>query len=309
MSLCHKSTLLTAGLAAAVVLAWPASAPATTFPANISPDAIELSERERIALEAVRDRTTSLDETALYMMLAKAGKRAEPVSPAYRDLLAHPGRYRGEAIRLTLQVDTVRKLLPEEGLPVTPYWPKDRPVWRLECLNPAAGRPRDEPVVVLSVVAPTLLPRPDQIADNGDQLFHEPGPMIELTGVFYKVYQARTRGDARDPAAWRDFPVIVAWQLAPVAGHGTDWRQSRTILIVLIILAAGLAVLFLRRLIKHQARPRLAQLPRRAAAPSTDQQDAGRGPEENAEIDPLLKEAAEDYRRKRQSGDGKDNQG
>ncbi len=81
-------------------------------------ESLKLTEKEQRALSAVRDRSTQRDETAFYMLLRKAHRISEIGEqklraldrPAVENLLRHPERYRGWAIRIPLRVHRVEKL-------------------------------------------------------------------------------------------------------------------------------------------------------------------------------------------------------
>jgi hypothetical protein len=301
----------------------PSDAPPPAIPAtpeetstrtiNISADPIELSEAEKTALGAVRDRTKSLDETALYMMLASVAKleklspqELESLSrPSVRNLLAHPHVYRAEAIELNVYVVIVRKLLPGKGLAYTPYWEKDRGVWRMDCLNAAARHPAHEPIVVLSTAEPSFLRKPDETTPDGAKLYRGLGPKVRLAGVFYKVYTALSRGDETVGPLWREYPVVLAWQLFPIRESARPQDLSSGIIMVIVFIGMALGFIVLRRGLKRSPAPEYPYRPRR---PIGAVETKG-GRKEDDEVDPLLKEAADAYRKERQIDDAKDDQG
>ena len=293
---------------------FPASTQAATASApsdNVSPDAIELGPMERIALGAVRDRTRGLDETAFHMLMGHIATLsplpAEELEalprPAVPKLLSDPARFRGRAIRLKLHVSAAQKILPGQGISPTPYWPKDRPFWQLSCVNAVAQYPGDEPVVVIATAEPTFLPRPTKTTPDGSKLYVGLGPTIELAGVFYKVCLAKSVGDKDVPSQWRDYPVVLAWQVqtaarAPAKPTGST-AGPRFWSMILIIGGMAIAFFFLKRNVRRQHQP--SRQPFQFDEPTDEQKPPAR---QDGQVDPDLAKALEDYR-KEQRGNGK----
>jgi len=256
------------------VAAGPLRASSTSLPAGPPSESagraktieegLELTEKERIILDAVRDRTRQCHETGLYMMLAKTARLPEPSEddlagldrPAYRNLLRSPQRYRGRPIRLTVQVQSIRRLAPGKGLSFSRFWPQDKPIWGMDCLNADAKDPYLQPLRVFTTADPSeLLPSPKQLDEDGTGYYRGKGPKVELVGVLYKVYTAMSRGDERRPQELRDYPIVLAWYLLPEAKlHGTPMGMLPVMVMFAIILVLAGLFIYLRRLTARQRR-------------------------------------------------------
>jgi hypothetical protein len=145
-----------------------------------------------------------------------------------------------------------------------------------------------------------------------------------LAGLFYKIHMTRDRGDRNQGSTLREYPVFLAWQIAakPRLGGG-----GATVLGVFLV--AGLALLvgfvvlkkYLRQIRKGD-QPAVRYRPlrdtlRAEAAAALAAAEEGDAPEDtepqDTEVDPLLKQAAEEYRREkkqeREQADGEDGSG
>ncbi len=279
---------------------------------------LELDRREKLILSDVQDHSRQLDEPGLYLMLAKTARLGQLTDeqfrqldqPAYRNLLKKPRRYRGMPIRMSVRAYAVKKLHAGAGGGLSPsrYWPRDKTVWRMDCLHAPEGQTRrKEPVRIFSVADPAeMLGEPDKI-ENGEMIYSS-GRRLALAGVFYKVYKGGTRKDKQ-----ADSPVVVllAWQFR--SGSGGLFMQTASHPIVITAIAAAVLLaggyIIVRRRISRIRRAQTAQReyrPRRHEPPPREQAPA---PEDD-NIDPLLKEAVEDFqreaRRKRQENDQND---
>ncbi|HQL75877.1 MAG TPA: hypothetical protein PLD58_22060 [Phycisphaerae bacterium] len=301
----------------------PTSAPATaptTAPAtaplsrdNISEAAIELTERERIALGAVRDRNTQLAETGFFMLLARAAKMGalsdqqlqDVESPSYSNLMAHPSRYRAQAIRMTISVFTSEKLEPTSGgaFPVTSHWPRERPVWYLTGLNASLKVDPQQPVMLYATLDPAAaLGKPVEVR-NQTQVYGVPGQRVDVVGLFYKL-----RRSASEENDERDYPVLLVWQLKAAGGGGVLGSSGGSIVgvlaVIMLVLALLLGFILLKRRVSRQKASRPGG-PRYKPLRDVSLDDQGQpADQEDVGVDPLLKQAAEEYQKERQS-DGK----
>lgn len=301
----------------------PATAPATgpagpaeAAPArgNISEAAIELSEREQTALGAVRDRNTQLAETAFFMLLSRAGKMEtlsdrqiqDIESPSYPNLMAYPARYRAQPIRMVVHIFASRKFTPTPGgaFPPSPYWPKDQPVWYLEGLVPSAvpGR-KEQPVLIYSTADPTgLLGRADKIEGELQRYFGV-GRRMVVAGLFYKI----TQQDSQKYGPI-DYPVLLVWQMSLAGGGGGEGGGLATggtrtvvgVMIAMVVLVLLLGFIMLKRRVSQQKASRPSG-PRYKPLRDVSQDDGEPAAEEPDAVDPLLKQAAEQYQKERQS--------
>ena len=280
-------------------------------------ESLKLTEKEQRALSAVRDRSTQLDETAFYMLLRKAHRISEIGEqklraldrPAVGNLLRHPERYRGWAIRIPLRVHRVEKLTVGDGLTPSLYWPADRPVWKMSCIDARSDDPLTGPVLVFSAVEPTALGEPDAVGDQGERVYH-PGRTVKLAGIAYKVWRSKDLdGNVRD------FPVVMGWRTdAPSPKQtktkpGLSFSGYHAAALVAILL---MVYLMLRRYTERRRRdasrvsyrsPPEQLAPKRGEPPDTDE-EAQR--EQPPEVDPLLRDAAEQYRKEKGDEDGPD---
>jgi len=327
--------------------------PKDTGESNLSPAAIELNESEKTAFGAVIDRNSKLDETAFYMLLGRAGKLGKLdkddfdglTRPAVENLLASPQLYRAQPMRISLFVFGANKLAPGDGLSYSRYWPRDKPVWRLNAMMLAPVKKEVYPVIVFVLEDPMpLLGKGHKIDISGEHQYKKPGKRLEVAVVFYKIYATQSMSRKQ-----RDYPVFVAWQLGGKSRARFDKKGASTLLTavlgIILVLLAGLV--FLKRYIQHvkkgddddapvRYRPlrdlsaktdraaetdRAAKTDRAAESEAADSEaaeglealaeKADQAPQTEAEqadveVDPLLKQAAEEYRKERRQSDGKD---
>jgi len=304
-----------------LTVAWSAAASApATLPAS---GIVELTELEWQLWQVTAARPGRLWEDVTYIMLSKTAaipsisdqRFAELDRPAYQTLLSDPLRYVRlpvQPVGLTVRVGRVRKLLPGKGeMGFSRHWPRERPVWRIECLNAAAEKAADQPLIVLSTVDPMpLLPKPSGKAGRegssiiaeykGTPPHYKQLPVLELAGIFFKVH----RTEAKEVE--RDYPVVLAWQLRKGAS-GAGMSTLASAVLLFIVVAAAAAFFLLRRGIKRSARERAERhVLRRAGwqrAEMTGEEAAG---EEKGEVDSDLKAAVEQYRKEKEAADGKD---
>jgi len=304
--------LMIAFHAPAIVRADPA---ATQTRPVIFSEALKLTEKEFVALSAVRDRVGQLDETAFKMLLSKAAGLAQVEGqelqiidrPAAVNLLRHPERYRGWPVRLTLRAHKVHKVVGGKDLSASVYWPAGRALWQVGCVDPQSNFPADNPLLVFSIVEPTVLGEPDKIVGEDERLYYaHRDARVNVTGYFYKVWRQRdTEGNVRN------YPVIVAWRLdkpaeqsaTPRAQKPAEWRIYIMIVLLLILLMAyALAKRFFRRQ-GGRKNPSEYQ-PMRFDIKMPDEDEPAESEQGAAQsVDPLLREAAEEYRKEREGPD------
>jgi len=292
-----------------------ANTPATqTRPAAFA-DALKLTDKEAVALSAVRDRVGQLDETAFKMLLSKAAEIAKIEHqdlriidrPAPVNLLRHPERYRGWPVRLTLRAHKVHRLVGSRDISASAYWPADRPLWQLGCVDPESGFPGDEPLVVFSPVEPTVLGEPDKTVGENERLYYaRRDARVIVTGYFYKVWRQR---DADGNV--RNYPIIVAWRFDnPTAKNAIPQtktapeRRIYVMIVVLLILLMGylLARRFSRRRAGLKRSPEYQPMRFDIKMPEEDEpteSEDGAGPS----VDPLLRRAAQEYQTKKEDPD------
>ena len=298
-----------------------ASAPATSAPAgpdepgdNLSPSAIELNENERIAFGDVQDGIGKLDETAFYMLLGRADKMPRLSGddfdalprPGTGNILKQPSLFRAQAMRIKLRVS---RYTAGKEISYSRHWPKDRPLWRIHGLDLVPLRQTPHPLIVFLLQDPRpLLGEPDKVNVSGDLEYHKLKSRLDLAGIFYKVYSSKDRKGQR-----RDYPVFVAWQAADTTTRSAPRFGSLPMLLIGILVALLVAFLILKRYLRQtrkiDAEPFVRYRPLRdrpsgasdAPAPADEKPPDAEAEAREAEgVDPLLKQAAEEYQREQQ---------
>jgi hypothetical protein len=270
-------------------------------------DNLAIDDEEREALIAARGRPTQLDETGLFVMLAKAARvpgssgydPSRLARPLTGQLARHPQQFYNQPIRLRMLPFRVRKLERGKPLSYNRRWPidadSDGTVWWVTGFD--ADEQTQEPLIVLSVTEPQIPGRPETL-DDGSILYKNP-PIIEVVGIFYKM-----RRDRDQDGNVRDYPVVVAWEAAPrltgdqpLSGGGRNTLFTSSTLIGLIGVVVLMLLFFLRvRSRRGQATATYSNYrPLREELDELDREMARRRGDD-IEVDPALREAAEQAR-------------
>lgn len=294
----------------------PSFAPADPLPtAGSVEQGLELTEIERQGLLGIADRRFQLDEEGLYIVMRRAAAlpKLGPTKwdaldrPAYENLLKRPADYRLRPIRMTVLVNSVRRVEAGDGLAqYSRWWRRGKAAWIIDGMVPRGDDAlvAERPIRLVSVAPPPELRRdPERTGDDGASLYTAPGPPINAAGVFYKVVTLESRD-----GAMRDYPVLIAWQLEsarPVGATGFD-ASTMAIIIVLLLVLLAVGFIVLKRHIKG-----LRARGQEARRTGEDEQDrpAPVEPSDVDQVDPELRAAAESYRRERQGNDAADHQG
>jgi len=318
----------------------PATRPATrattvpaTAPSPPPPGVVELTPGEAEAWRDVTAKPTALVErqTTFCMVLAKVADLPEMSEeqlarfgrPAYAELQEHPERFATPPIRglrKKVHVAKVFRVSPDNGtMTYSQYWRRNRPVWKLFCLDAEVPHPHDCPLIVFTPVDPThLLPEPDRTGEEDGVPFtayvaREPYtdlPTLDLAAVFYRIRRAREEGSENV----RDYPVLIAWQLKGGPDKSGMGHAKYLILLFIVLIAAGLFY-YIRRMAKRHP-PGSGQGP--AYAPRRDRGTGGAGEEPapaeekqaaDGPVDPDLAAAAEEFRKRKEAGRDKDRSG
>jgi len=311
-----------------VTVSLPAALPART---RTVAGRIVLTPVEKTILGAVQDRTRRFDETGLYVMFAVAARAPELGAmqwyeldrPAYVNLLADPARYRAAPLRAKVRIYYVSKRTSGAGLGFRRFWPKDRPVWEMDCLWTDEPHERDKPVRVYSVVDPgPLIGDPDEIGPHNRHKYSR-GPIIRIAALSYKVLRDLQESNRQE----RDYPVLIAWQLSrtvPWKSVG-KWdvgalKEFAPLLFLVIVLGAGF-YFTRRRLAKLKQADRDAARRRRPLSYQTDEEAAASAPMvgrdephevPDGSVDPKLAAAVEEFLQEKERADddgGKDHSG
>lgn len=312
----------------------PGIAPATTAPAGPEaagyppPEiaqvyrALAWTEQEKNIWEAVNDYDRQWRETAFFAAMQRV-RKVQPLPrenfnlldcPSYGSLATDPRRYRAKPIRLSVYVYRLIKLEPGKDFEASRRWPvSDGPIWRMDCGNAMAKNPADEPLSVFCAFDPSsLLGKPYKVNEKGQAIYTH--RQAEIAGVFYKIYRDMSEGDKSkgiEPEL-RSYPVVLTWQVfTPLVRVGPSSVDPRTIMIILIVAALAIAYLILRRTTKRQVTRRgmrrtyrpLRTTEMEAEQPA-DQQTHPNQDNQQGDIDPLLKAASEQYRKKKGLDDG-----
>ncbi|MFW5732312.1 MAG: hypothetical protein ACOCZU_03790 [Planctomycetota bacterium] len=280
--------------------------------ANISTEAIELTDVERTVLGATRDGDRYLFHNAMYVLLDKA-RSLKPYSPeeltalespSYAKMRRHPKQYRGQPIRLDVYVMTRHKLVAGKNLPIKPGVTEGDTVWQLNCfiVGKNMGVSRAMPLTVFSVVDPNdFLGTPIE-SDTGQTQGHY--RKARIAGLFYKVY----KGTDREGKA-RLYPAVVAWQFVDRGTVEPGWSPYQVFAAAVAGLI-GLALLF-RMVKRYRNYARQSGRDRAKYVPLREEQDQDQDDEEDQElvdgpVDPDLASAAEEHIRKVRTEDTDD---
>ena len=304
--------------------------PATTRPYkpdNISEAAIELTDRQKAALSAVRD-GQHWDEKAFYVMLARTEELTDPKaaakeyssleSPAIGHLTDYPRRYRAQKIRATMRVHKSRELVSgSKNWDARPDWPRGKKVWYMAGMRISEDRSQKkipaEDLVVYSLVDPTkLLGEPSGTNTAGEQFYSDHGRSLKLAAVYYKTFRQETISSIPGRRQYRDYPLVLAYYLKPDRSASSPSPVSsglRNLAIVGLILLV-VALYMVRRLAK---RARSAPLGTAGAGtvkytPLRNIEDDDLPPDrQNAEpVNQALVDAVRAFESKRKEADGTD---
>ncbi len=283
--------------------------------ANISSEAIDLTDVQRTVLAATRDNDTYLFHNAMYVLLDKARslkpyspeQLAALESPSYAKMRRNPQQYRGQPIRLDVYVMNRFKLVAGENMPIKPGISKGDVVWQLGCfvVGKDMNVSRAMPLTVFSVVDPNEFLGSPIESDTGETVGHY--RRARIAGLFYKVYKGRTRdGDERL------YPAVVAWQFIDRGTVEPGWSPYQ-VFAVAVAGVIGLALLF-RMIKRHRNYARQSGRARAKYVPLREEEGEDSGEdEENASeepvdgpVDPDLAAAAEEFIRKVRTEDTDD---
>jgi len=274
-------------------------------------DGLRFSPKEWTILRAVDDRKAQLDEEAAYVLFRRAASLPY-LSPDDFNMLgqptgewlrSHPDGFRGQPVRLQVYVFEVMKFTGTSPS----WWPEQTPVWQLHCERANARRPGDEPLILVSLVDPTpLLGKPGKVLSDGTVQYPRAVQVVDVAGVFYKTIE---QNDQSTPPVKRRYPVIVVWQMKPgqSAEASTGEWKLWSIFGGFLLLAFGW--FFIRRRLSQSRRERDGEFGRRGYRPMRDQTEDEPRHVPLGEVDPKLRAAVEEYRKKRRSKDAEDGSG
>jgi len=307
----------------------PAGAPDTRAdtPDNISVAAITLTDREKTALGAVRDGNGTYEESAFFMMLARAGKFAADQnaaaaefgsleSPAVGNITDYPSRYRAQKIRLMMRVQTSRKHVSGDDT-WTPRadWPRGKPVWYLggyHVADKTTGKKRKaEDLVVYSVVDPSALLGEPSGTLKGDLTYDGRGRQLELSGIYYKVFTKTADASKKTRSVKREYPLVIAYHLRPVSGADASPPMSAMGGIFIAAMILLVAILYAVRSKARRARVQpmgegLTGGARYTPLRDIDLDDLPPGQQTDEPVDQALVDAVRKFESKRRGSDGTD---
>ena len=189
-------------------------------------------------------------------------------------------------VRLDVEVKVVSRFTPVRS----PYWDKDKPVWRMDCFSRATPDPGRNPVTILIAEDPTLsLGPPDkkQTEDGVELLLYSKSQQMEVAGIFYHNYVAEDR-DGHQAV----YPIVIAWQNREInlGGPSTGINDWQLLLVGSAIVLVFFLWLWARRLSKNRGQAELDRQRRIEArgdfVPSQEDID---------QMDPALLAAAEAF--------------
>ncbi len=285
------------------------TAPATSLPtaATYAPfataksvaEGLRYTEMERTILEDVRDATPQhrlkdYQDKALFVLLRRAAGLPKPTMeeldamdrPSYANLLKKPARYRGEAIRYTLRVNLVTRVTPGNGIRHSKWWPKDKPLWQVDCIDGTGQYPGDRPLRLFTTFDPTEILGGGKVIEDGIS-YGEYGRKVEVTAIFFRVFSARTRRSTEDDPEWKEYPILICWYMGKVGLAEKTGKVNLPLagMVVMLIVMAGAYIYFKKKTRPHPGRKHNFRPPGGEA-----------GDSEEVEIDPALKAAVEQYR-------------
>lgn len=309
----------------------PTSRPTPRWPtSNISPAAIPLTDTERIAISDVTDNVETLDETGFYILLGHAAKMRK-LSGEEFDALSRPGEalllqqpafFRAQTMRVQMRVFQVQEIsVAGGGLSPSRHWPPDKPLWRLDGLSVVPKGAVVHDLMVFCTEDPTpLLGEPKKTTREGTMEYYGTGRRLDLAAIFYKVTVKKDQH-----GNLRQYPVFLAWQFSGRSGGGQFPTAVVYIFGVLLVLLIGFVFLkrYLRQVKRIDATPgprpyrplrELTSREKRQFGMAGEAEVEDEDEPEDTEVDPLLKQAAEEYHRdqlerQRQQEDGEDDNG
>lgn len=280
-------------------------------------EGLKLDYAEQTILDATRDHTRNIVDNGLFVLLRRAAGLPElnerqfdaALSQInYDSLMDHPDKYRAMPLKLNLRVYRVEKWTSGKQFRSSPRWPKDRPIWWIGGIDFTGKQPAKRDVVVLSIVDPTpLLRAADPAGPNQAEGVYKysVGRVLEVAGLFYKVYDAMSEGSENYPPRMMSYPVVVAWQVggaAEASGGGTQW--------MLVAAAISLALLiglffYLRKNVK-KVRNESGNVGFRNYRPLREveagEDTAAPEPPAEGDIDPALRDAAQRFKKEKNNG-------
>ncbi|HPS52084.1 MAG TPA: hypothetical protein PLK08_00890 [Phycisphaerae bacterium] len=221
--------------------------------------ALELGQADHDVLAKLSDGTENIHENEFFWMMKKISalpslsqdELNQLDAPAWKTLISAPQRFRFLPVRMKVCVYTLQKLSVENRhLIRSPYWPSDRPIYRIHAVKMKGNEPNpNEPLVIFSQTLPPNLPEKSELQADG-QTAYKTGPLYEIAGVFYKYIET---GNSTGTFV-NKYPVILAWQMNPAKIQAPQGALSRFAFgIVILIIALAIAVfMFLKRRIRSQ---------------------------------------------------------
>ena len=297
----------------------PAASPASAPPvrlvgplpaAKTLEEGLDYTEVERTLLEVVRDAKPGAPAaerpgSCLFLLLRRA--KALPQldaeqfgsleRPSFRNLLSEPSRYRGRAIRYAVRVNRVRKLAPGKGLPFSRWWRRSESIWQMDCIDGTGKYPGERPLRIYTHLDPTkLLGKAEKLAD--EWRYGKEGKLINVAAIFLKVFTAEVAKAEPPRPTERDYPCMVAWQIQRPSSGGYTAAPIPPLLVLMLVILILLAAAFwwvkrcsrIRREAEENAR-------RALRVTGQEQNEPADEPEEGQQVDPMLKAAAEQYRK------------
>ncbi len=277
---------------------------------------LRLLDHEKLAYERSIERRDNVDMPVALMFISRL--KVAPTldddewtqldAPAIGNLLRKPERYAAVPMRIKVHVARVLTRRPNEHFVPNVYWPASNgPVWQWDCLLSVDGKPTNQALTVLTHIDPEkILGKPASRDQDGDATYDWTSTAVEVAGVFYKVVDGKTI--EHKPYT---YPVALAWQIRQEdistkkpAGN----KSTQAMLIVVLALAMGFIII--KRQMTLKKRDDEAAAGRRWRAIPRDEQAVDDDVLEDPEsIDPELRAAAEDYRRRKEDVDEREDQG
>lgn len=268
---------------------------------------LDLSAQEEQLFLSVRDGTLTVEDSAFYFLMGRVATFPQLDEAemdgldkvAVKNLIRAPKHYRGQAVQLNVRVYEIETWsLKNQKITPNRYRPGNKPIYAIFCTNADAVNHSDEPLILLSETLPPDLPE-GKYQKKTDRMGYPHGPRYHVAGVFYKYLTLEdTTGTQMKRSQNRNYPVLLAWQMKSdkPAALPESWNRNPMVAIfVICFLGGALTFVLLVRSIRRKKKLTNTELFGGRYKPWRDLDEEQRE-EEDGEIDPALKQAAEAYR-------------
>ena len=279
--------------------------PPTLTPLEQIYQKLDLSAQEEQLFLSVRDGTLTVEDSAFYFLMGRVATFPQLDEAemdgldkvAVKNLIRAPQRHRGQAVQLNVRIFEIETWsLKNQKITPNRYRPGNKPIYAIFCTNADSSNDSDEPLILLSETLPPDLPE-GKYQRITDRMGYPHGPRYHVAGVFYKYLTLADTGTQTKRSQNRNYPVLLAWQMkSDKPALPERWNRNPMVAIFVICFLGGVvAFVLLARSIRRKKKLSNAELFGGRYKPWRDLDEEQRE-EEDGEIDPALKQAAEAYR-------------